>query len=474
MPTHARRHLALLLLKLSDAAWFLIGYAIARALSSRSPGVEDSHTLPLSAAEWLLIFVGLVVWQKLLGLRALHSSRRLEQPRSEFTELFIVASLLVCIVSTFGLLLGVWRVASGPFALSLWLSLLTLVVGSRLSMRAALRMLRKHGRNLRFALVIGSGPRALRLAAILGARQGSGYRLIGCVDDTPPPPGSDLAWLGPIEGLTGLLSGNVVDEVFVALPVRSSYAMIESVVQRCEEQGVSVTMPADFIPVRFARLRVSHLDERMLLRLSSVPEDSWQLSAKRLLDLLGALALTLVLAPALIAIALAIRMTSPGPALFCQTRVGLNKRPFTLYKFRTMGQHAEQGQQRLEALNEAGGPVFKIKLDPRVTPLGHWLRRTSLDELPQLLNVILGNMSLVGPRPLPLRDVKGFSEDWQRRRFSVLPGITCLWQMSGRSDISFKRWMEMDLEYIDRWSLWLDLSILARTMPAVLRREGAY
>jgi lipopolysaccharide/colanic/teichoic acid biosynthesis glycosyltransferase len=168
-----------------------------------------------------------------------------------------------------------------------------------------------------------------------------------------------------------------------------------------------------------------------------------------------------------------IKLTSPRPIFFRQIRVGLNKRRFRIYKFRTMVANAEQLQDQLLSMNEMTGPVFKIKKDPRVTPLGRMLRNTSIDELPQLFNVLKGDMSLVGPRALPLRDYQLFDKDWQCRRFSVKPGITCLWQINGRNSIPFEKWMELDMQYIDTWSLWLDLKILARTVPAVLRGTGA-
>jgi lipopolysaccharide/colanic/teichoic acid biosynthesis glycosyltransferase len=172
-------------------------------------------------------------------------------------------------------------------------------------------------------------------------------------------------------------------------------------------------------------------------------------------------------------IALLIKLTSPGPVLFSQTRVGLNKRQLKMYKFRTMTVGAEQMQDRLLAMNEMSGPAFKIKHDPRITPLGRVLRKSSLDELPQLFNVLMGQMSLVGPRAMSLRDYKLFEHDWHRRRFSVKPGITCLWQVNGRNSIAFEQWMALDMQYIDKWSLWLDFKILAKTVPAVLRGTGA-
>jgi exopolysaccharide biosynthesis polyprenyl glycosylphosphotransferase len=173
-------------------------------------------------------------------------------------------------------------------------------------------------------------------------------------------------------------------------------------------------------------------------------------------------------------IALAIRLTSPGPVLFRQQRSGLHGRPFNMLKFRTMVTNAEQLKQELEALNEMSGPVFKLSNDPRVTRVGRFLRRWSLDELPQLFNVLRGEMSLVGPRPLPVAEVERFDDPADRRRLSVKPGLTCLWQVGGRNEVRcFKDWVRLDLEYIDHWSLWLDLKILARTIPAVLRGTGA-
>ena len=183
--------------------------------------------------------------------------------------------------------------------------------------------------------------------------------------------------------------------------------------------------------------------------------------------------LLILLAPLFLVVAVLVKCTSPGSVLFRQTRVGLNKRQFQIYKFRTMIANAEQIQDELLPMNEMAGPVFKITNDPRVTPLGRVLRKTSIDELPQLFNVLKGEMSLVGPRAMSLRDYQLFDQDWQRRRFSVKPGITCLWQVNGRSSIPFEKWMELDMQYIDKWSLWLDFKILARTVPAVLRGTGA-
>jgi exopolysaccharide biosynthesis polyprenyl glycosylphosphotransferase len=197
---------------------------------------------------------------------------------------------------------------------------------------------------------------------------------------------------------------------------------------------------------------------------------------KRGLDLALSLTLLVLLAPVLVVVALAVKLSSPGPVLFMQGRLGLNKRKFRIYKFRTMTANAEQMMKQIEHLNEVAGPVFKIRNDPRITKVGKFLRKISLDELPQLLNVVRGDMSLVGPRPLAVRDYELMTqgcEDWQRCRFSVKPGVTCLWQVNGRNSIPFHKWMELDMEYIQNWSLWLDVRILFRTIPVVLRGSGA-
>jgi lipopolysaccharide/colanic/teichoic acid biosynthesis glycosyltransferase len=191
------------------------------------------------------------------------------------------------------------------------------------------------------------------------------------------------------------------------------------------------------------------------------------------LDFLVSGALLVILTPLFLLVAVLVKLTSPGPVFFRQIRMGLNKRKFTMFKFRTMVANAEQLQEQLLSMNEMTGPVFKIKKDPRVTPIGRVLRNTSIDELPQLINVLKGDMSLVGPRAMSLRDYQLFDQDWQRRRFCVKPGITCLWQIRGRNSIPFEEWMELDMQYIDTWSLWLDFKILLQTVPAVLRGTGA-
>ena len=278
----------------------------------------------------------------------------------------------------------------------------------------------------------------------------------------------------PIEQLNSVIANKTVDEVLVALPIDRYGPLVQAIVRQCEEQGIIVRVRTEMSTLNIARSYVDNLHGVPVVTIQSGPQDSWQLIAKRLIDVMASTLLLITLAPLLIAVVLLIKSDSPGPVFFGQERVGFNKRRFRMLKFRTMVDGSDQQQCALEHLNEAQGPVFKIKNDPRVTRVGAFLRRFSIDELPQLVNVLKGEMSLVGPRPLPVRDVERIDVQWHKRRFSIKPGITCLWQVNGRSNIGFNDWVRMDLDYIDQWSLALDLLILVKTIPAVFKGPGAY
>lgn len=253
-----------------------------------------------------------------------------------------------------------------------------------------------------------------------------------------------------------------------------NFEQVEYVIRACELEGVEVWLVADFFSTQISRTSLDELLGRPLLIFRTTPEASWRIVVKQLTDIFGSLLLLLLFSWLFVLIALAIRFSSPGPVLFRQQRSGLNGRPFTIFKFRTMVTNAEQLKHELAAMNEMSGPVFKVTNDPRITALGRFLRKWSLDELPQLFNVLRGEMSLVGPRPLPVDEVKRFENLSHRRRLSVKPGLTCLWQVKGRNQINdFREWVRLDLEYIDNWSLWLDLKILLLTIPAVIRGTGA-
>ena len=249
---------------------------------------------------------------------------------------------------------------------------------------------------------------------------------------------------------------------------------LQRAIGACEIEGVEAWLVADFIKTAIAKPTFDAMGSLPMLVFRTTPSVSWSLLVKALIDRIGALSLLILCSPFWLAAVVGIKLTSPGPIIFCQQRGGKNGRPFTMYKFRSMTTDAEMRHAELASQNEMSGPVFKVGNDPRITPFGHWIRRTSIDELPQLVNVLLGDMSLVGPRPLPLYEVANFENDAQRRRLSVKPGLTCLWQISGRNNVQvFDQWVKLDLEYIDNWSVWLDIKILFKTVPAVLFGSGA-
>ncbi len=276
-----------------------------------------------------------------------------------------------------------------------------------------------------------------------------------------------------LEKLVNMLHEHSVNGVIIGTK-HSYFEQVESLLHACELEGVEAWLMADFFKTQICRTTFDDFYGHPVLVFRTTPEASWQSVFKQLLDHTGALLLLILGFIPLLIIALIVKLSSRGPVLFRQQRAGLNGQPFTIYKFRTMVSNAEQLKHELAAMNEMTGPVFKITKDPRVTPIGRWLRKFSLDELPQLINVLRGEMSLVGPRPLPIDEVRRFYDLAHRRRLSVKPGLTCLWQISGRNNVAdFGDWVRLDLEYIDNWSLWLDVKILCRTIPVVLTGVGA-
>jgi exopolysaccharide biosynthesis polyprenyl glycosylphosphotransferase len=354
-------------------------------------------------------------------------------------------------------------------------------LGSMIVFRMALRLvlwsLRRRGYNFRQIVIVGANDRSRHLAEIFMTRSRYGYHLLGCLDDDDermrvfdPLP---VRYLGTSSQLESILTREVVDEVYLALPVKSCYEDIRDLANRCESVGVSVRMMTDLFPMRIATSTIVNLEDVSLLSMSAVPEAHMQLGLKRLIDFAGSTIGLLILGPLLfLPIAILIKLESKGPIFFSQERVGLNQRRFPMIKFRSMVANAEAMRAELEAMNEADGPVFKIKRDPRITRLGAFMRKTSIDELPQLFNVWLGQMSLVGPRPPIPAEVEDYTWE-QRRRLSVKPGMTGLWQVSGRNDVNFQEWVDMDLAYIDNWSLLQDVRILIKTFNVVIQGRGA-
>ena len=326
-----------------------------------------------------------------------------------------------------------------------------------------------------YLLLVGCGQRAREMATLIEESHGMGLRLLGFVDPDFGPDSQDKLsgyQVYPLESVGSILQNHVVDEVVFAVDLQD-LARLETVMQHCADLGIRTRLQLEFLPPAYSRIYLENFRDVQLLSLSSAPDSELRLFFKRVIDVVLSATALVVLSPVLLAIAAMIKITSPGPVLFQQTRCGLGGRRFTLYKFRSMINNAEQLRAELHQLNELDGPVFKISDDPRITTVGRWLRRFSLDELPQLWNVFRGDMSFVGPRPAVPDEVQQY-EDWQRRRLRMRPGLTCTWVLEGRSHVDFNRWMQLDLKYIDNWSLWLDAKIFLRTIPIVLSGRGAY
>jgi exopolysaccharide biosynthesis polyprenyl glycosylphosphotransferase len=475
---HFRRQVLLNSMKLFDLAAMMFAFGLATVVVSQRAAISLAEFLALRVKiqNFITFSVLLLVWHQIFSIFGMYASRRLAGRWDEFVDILKATTLGTFLILIAGIAVHI-SLVTPEFLLVFWLTASGTTLASRVAMRGILRRARLRGRNLRDMLVVGTNPRAVQFARRMRENHALGYRVMGFVDQD---------WLGMADfrlsgfelacgfgDLLEFLRGNVVDEVVVALPMRSMHSQASEVAALCEEQGILIRFVSNLFDSKISQPRVEDLEGDSLITHYPGGLDGWSAVVKRAVDIIFSAVLIVLLSPLFVLTALLIKLTAPGPVLFVQKRLGLNKRRFGICKFRTMGVDAEGRMKEIEHLNEVSGPVFKIKNDPRVTPIGRFLRKTSIDELPQLLNVLKGDMSLVGPRPLPIRDYQGFNEDWQRRRFSVRPGITCLWQIGGRSSISFEKWMELDLQYIDKWSLWLDFQIMAKTIPAVLKGSGA-
>jgi exopolysaccharide biosynthesis polyprenyl glycosylphosphotransferase len=468
------------LLKLADSAFMALSFGLTTVfivhLQSQFP-LRDFLSMRAKISNFAIFAFTLLLCHFSFCFCGLYKSRRLSTMVSESADTLKATTLSTLCIFVVGRIFSVSLVTL-PFLSLFWLLSAAVLCAFRISLRVVVERLRIHGRNLRYLLIVGTNPRAVAFARRVNATPECGYRIRGFVDDKWS--GLDdfdscgLQLVSDCNGLAEYLRHNVVDEVVVYLPLLSQYRRWVEIARLCAQHGIIVRFSSAIFDLKDTRWRSEEFDEGdHYIASYAASIAGWPSVLKRATDVVLAGALLLLLAPLLLTAALLIKLTSPGPVIFRQERVGLNKRRFWIYKFRTMVPNAEKLMGALEAQNEAAGPVFKIKNDPRITPIGRLLRRTSIDELPQLFNVLRGDMSLVGPRPLPIRDYVGFKEDWQRRRFSVRPGITCLWQVNGRSQISFDQWMLLDLQYLDEWSLWLDFKILLRTVPAVVHGTGA-
>jgi exopolysaccharide biosynthesis polyprenyl glycosylphosphotransferase len=474
------RYYLLKAFKLYDLVSMACAFGLATVLAHpeiHTASLTQFLTLRLEVRNFAIFLLLLLIWHSLFTSFQLYQSRRITTLwNTEALEVLKATGLGTLTIGGLGLLFDI-EIITPLFLITFWITSSLFAVLSRLILRYMLKKVRTLGHNLNYVLIVGTNPRALEIAHKIKAKKELGYRFVGFVDDEwfgdNLKQQADHSLVTNLSGIREYLKHHVVDEVIICVPIKSLYDQASLIVEQCEEQGITVRFISDVFKPKTGWSQVGQFEGHHVLTVDTGTLDDHSLHIKRAFDVSASLILLIALSPLLAAIAALIKYTSPSPVFFVQERVGLNKRRFRLYKFRTMVVNAEEKLEELEHLNEISGPVFKINNDPRITSLGRFLRKTSLDELPQLFNVVKGDMSLVGPRPLPIRDYQGFDQDWHRRRLSVPPGITCLWQIQGRNSIPFDRWMELDLEYIDHWSLGLDLKILLKTVPAVLRGSGA-
>lgn len=474
-----RRKLLLNGMKLFDlfgvTAAFLMGVFL-HAYYTQEPSFTEILSMRIKIVNFVIFIGFLLLIHLIFSSFGMYASRRLSTRWKEIVDVVLANSLGTLIFVIVAVLFKI-SLITPYFLFVFWVSSSCIIILCRILLRTLLAELRIRGRNLRFMLIVGTNCRAIQFAQKILSKPELGYRIIGFVDNEYAKNG-DFKGLGyplvaDFNSFPEFIRNHVIDEVILSLPVKSLYDRASQMLRLCEEQGITVRFLSNIFNLKFGKMKAEQFEEDSLITVSTRSLEVLSAITKRAIDLVVSSVLLVITAPVFLVISLLVKFTSPGTVFFIQERVGLNKRRFLLYKFRTMVQGAEKQQMELEDSNEADGPVFKIKQDPRITKFGKFLRKSSLDELPQLVNVLKGDISLVGPRPLPERDYEGFDQDWHRRRFSVRPGITCLWQVNGRGNISFDKWMELDMEYIDNWSLALDLKILIKTIPAVLKGSGA-
>ena len=425
--------------------------------------------------EFVIFFTSyIIIWLFLSHKFHLYISKRHSSFKDEIFEVVKVVSLTLVISA-----IPAFYVRDFPlsrlFLIYFWPIQISLLILFRFILRSALKYIRRRGYNFRQVLIVGRNHRAKRIAQKIGDTPEYGLHILGFIDDDENnckyKRKNEFRLLGNLNDFEKIMRNQVVDEVFITLPIKSYYSKIEEIVGICEKSGIEVEIPADLFDVKFAKTNIQKYDDIKFLEYYSSPEMNWKLVIKRLIDLVLSFVTLIFVAPLFLLVWILIKLTSKGPMFFKQKRVGYNGRSFTLLKFRTMVENAEGLKKSLLDKNEMDGPVFKIKDDPRITKIGHFLRKSSMDELPQLINVFMGDMSLVGPRP-PTPDEVIKYKLTDRRRLSMRPGITCIWQVTGRNKVSFDEWMELDKLYIDNWSLWLDTKILIKTLFVVIKASG--
>lgn len=441
------------------AAVFWFAHAFREQLSYLFP-MQFGLISPFRYYKWLYLVI-LPIYPFLLDLNGFYS--RPHSLRRRNTVWILVKSVAFCLLAVTAVMYF-FRLPGLSRAVILLFGVFSVAAlfAKDLVFQAHMRRRAKKGKDATQIILVGSEERNAEFEKLIEEHPEWNFRIAAKLD-----PASHS-----LDELPTMLHRHAVGCVVFSV-TQTSFSEMEKAILACEVEGVEAWLVADFVKTSIARATVDDFHGKPLLIFRTTPDVSWQLVCKRLIDIVGATVGLLVLGPlVMLPVAIGIKLTSPGPILFRQKRSGLHGRLFTMYKFRSMVNNAEMLRAELEAFNEVPGPVFKMENDPRVTAFGRFLRKTSIDEMPQFWNVLMGDMSLVGPRPPIPSEVQHY-DPWHRRRLSMKPGLTCLWQVSGRNKIGFDQWMKLDLQYIDNWSLWLDFKILARTIPVVLTGLGA-
>jgi len=449
---------------------FLLSYKI-RLL----PLFEHAKPIhPMTQYIWLAI-AAVPIWWLQLFFQDLYRSQRVLSYGTLIWRLTKITFTSAIILGTLIFIFQAKTYSRSLFGVFILTSFLCLNI-ERCFIKLVAHAVRRRGYNYRNILIIGVNERTKHLIQRIISHPEWSLKIIGTLstnasEDPLKKLPIEVPLLGTLDDLDTIVQQYIIDEIIFSLE-KSDLLGIEEILLRCEELGIRTHLVADFFNLIIAKTELSYMEEIPLLTFSTTPFQDLHLIAKRSVDLFTSLIVLITLSPLYFAIAILIKLDSKGPVLFKQIRVGLNGHKFKLLKFRSMVKDAESQLETIQDLNEMSGPVFKSSHDPRITKFGHFLRKFSLDELPQMINVLKNDMSLVGPRPPLAEEVEKY-ERWQRRRLSMKPGITCLWQISGRSNIDFDEWMKLDLQYIDHWSLGLDFKILFKTIPAVLSARGA-
>ena len=424
--------------------------------------------------EYFIIILSSILWVVIFNYTNSYSFQRFTSIETEITKVIKTSVIGILGMIAFIFLLRVKYIPRSLIIIILVVTVILLII-ERLLLFYFVKIVRKKGKDRKRILIVGTGKRADHLIENIHRHHGWGLDIIGIVSNHYKRRKTHFHTypiLTDIRHMRSILHKHIVSEVIITISTKS-FNQIREVISICEEEGIQVRLNSDFFGSLNKRLKIDYIYDIPIISIMQTPEEGFALFLKRIMDVFLSFIILTLLLPLFFIIALLIKLTSKGPILYNWDVVGLNLKPFRSWKFRTMVPGADLMKEKLLDQNEMKGPVFKIKNDPRVTPVGKILRKFSFDELPQLFSVLKGDMSLVGPRPVFPHELKKY-KNWHRRRLSIKPGITCLWQVSGRNEISdFNQWVQLDLEYIDNWSIWLDIKILFKTFFVVIAGRGA-